>query len=327
LLFLETFVVLPPALQFYIKHQMQDILQQTINKSVTFEGIGLHSGKISKVRLTPSSNGIFFKRTDLKENNIIEANYKNVTSAKLCTTLENSFGSKVSTVEHLLAAFYIAGIDNVIIEINNEEIPIMDGSSKDFMEILKNAGIKKLNKKRKFLKILNKIELKDKGRSISIEPCDSNLEVNFQLNYKNQIIGKQKNYVNFSDDNLKHIYSSRTFCLFQDIEKIKEIGLAKGGSLDNAIVVDGEKIVNTSGLRYEKEFVNHKILDLAGDFLLSGYRILGKVNCYQGGHQLSNLFLRKLLKSKDSFSEIELENIQATKRTQVIPSLKLVVNA
>lgn len=306
---------------------MQDILQQTINKSVTFEGIGLHSGKISKVRLTPSSNGIFFKRTDLKENNIIEANYKNVTSAKLCTTLENSFGSKVSTVEHLLAAFYIAGIDNVIIEINNEEIPIMDGSSKDFMEILKNAGIKKLNKKRKFLKILNKIELKDKGRSISIEPCDSNLEVNFQLNYKNQIIGKQKNYVNFSDDNLKHIYSSRTFCLFQDIEKIKEIGLAKGGSLDNAIVVDGEKIVNTSGLRYEKEFVNHKILDLAGDFLLSGYRILGKVNCYQGGHQLSNLFLRKLLKSKDSFSEIELENIQATKRTQVIPSLKLVVNA
>lgn len=324
---METFVVLPPALQFYIKHQMQDILQQTINKSVTFEGIGLHSGKISKVRLTPSSNGIFFKRTDLKENNIIEANYKNVTSAKLCTTLENSFGSKVSTVEHLLAAFYIAGIDNVIIEINNEEIPIMDGSSKDFMEILKNAGIKKLNKKRKFLKILNKIELKDKGRSISIEPCDSNLEVNFQLNYKNQIIGKQKNYVNFSDDNLKHIYSSRTFCLFQDIEKIKEIGLAKGGSLDNAIVVDGEKIVNTSGLRYEKEFVNHKILDLAGDFLLSGYRILGKVNCYQGGHQLSNLFLRKLLKSKDSFSEIELENIQATKRTQVIPSLKLVVNA
>ena len=240
---METFVVLPPALQFYIKHQMQDILQQTINKSVTFEGIGLHSGKISKVRLTPSSNGIFFKRTDLKENNIIEANYKNVTSAKLCTTLENSFGSKVSTVEHLLAAFYIAGIDNVIIEINNEEIPIMDGSSKDFMEILKNAGIKKLNKKRKFLKILNKIELKDKGRSISIEPCDSNLEVNFQLNYKNQIIGKQKNYVNFSDDNLKHIYSSRTFCLFQDIEKIKEIGLAKGGSLDNAIVVDGEKIV------------------------------------------------------------------------------------
>jgi UDP-3-O-[3-hydroxymyristoyl] N-acetylglucosamine deacetylase len=308
---------------------MEDIFQHTINKIITFEGIGLHSGKKSKVRLIPSAEnqGIIFKRTDLKENNIIEANYENVSSAKLCTTLENSSGSKVSTVEHLLAAFYIAGVDNVIVEINNEEIPIMDGSSKDFIKLLNNIGTKKLNKKRKFLKILNKVELENEGRTISIEPNDLSFEIQFQLNYENNIIGKQKNSVNFTNDDLVDIYSSRTFCLHKDIEKIKELGLAKGGSLDNAVVVDDEKVLNEDGLRNEKEFVNHKILDLAGDFLLSGYRILGKVDCYQGGHLLSNKFLRKLLKYKNSFTEIELNNIELPKKTQLNQSIKIAINA
>ena len=308
---------------------MENIFQYTINKTIAFEGIGLHSGKETKVRLIPcvESQGIIFKRTDLKENNIIEANYKNVSSAKLCTTLENSSGSKVSTVEHLLAALYIAGIDNVIVEVDNEEIPIMDGSSKDFIKLLNNAGTKKINKKRKFLKVLNKVELQDGGRIISIEPNDLNFEIQFQLNYKNNIIGKQKNSVNFTNDDLADIYSSRTFCLYQDIEKIKELGLAKGGSLENAIVVDDKKVLNEDGLRNEKEFVNHKILDLAGDFLLSGYRILGKVDCYQGGHQLSNMFLRKLLESKNSFTEIELNSIELPKKTQLNQSIKIAVNA
>ena len=198
---------------------MQKVFQQTINKPIIFEGIGLHSGKISKVKLIPGTDnqGVVFKRTDLKEKNIIEANYNNVSSTKLCTTLENSSGVKVSTVEHLLAALYIFGVDNVMIEIDNEEIPIMDGSSKDFLEILSSIGIKKLNKKRKFLKVSNKIELEDNGRTISIEPSDFNFEVQFQLNYSNKIIGKQKNPVNFSTDDLTDVYSARTFCLFQDI--------------------------------------------------------------------------------------------------------------
>jgi len=308
---------------------MQDIFQQTINKSIAFRGIGLHSGMISKVRLIPGSKnqGIVFKRTDLKEKNIIQANYNNVSSTKLCTTLENSSGAKVSTVEHLLAAFYIVGIDNVIVEVDSEEIPIMDGSSKNFIEILKKVGTKKLDKKRKFLKILHKVELQDDGRSISIEPNNFNFEVAFQLNYSNSIIGKQKNSVNFSNDNLKDIYSSRTFCLFQDIEEIKKSGLAKGGSLENAVVVDDKKVINEDGLRNEKEFVNHKILDLAGDFLLSGYRILGKVDCYGGGHQLSNIFLRKLLKIKSSFTEIEINNVESTNKTPIIQPDKLAVNA
>ena len=294
---------------------MQKIYQQTIKKPIFFKGIGLHSGKISNVRLIPSeaNQGIIFKRTDVKENNIIKANFKNVTTTNLSTTLENSFGYKVSTVEHLLAAFYIVGIDNAIVEIDNEEIPIMDGSSKDFVEMLKKSGEKKLGTKRKFLKILKKVEFKEKEKTISIEPNDLSFEVNFQLNYSNDIIGKQENSINFFNDNLEDVYSSRTFCLFEDIENIKKRGLAKGGSLQNAIVVDKEKILNENGLRNKKEFVNHKILDLAGDFLLSGYRILGTVNCQQGGHQLSNLFLRKLLKSESSFVKIELNDIVLTK--------------
>ena len=207
---------------------MRNVFQTTINKPISFKGIGLHSGKISKVNLIPTdkNQGILFKRIDLKNNNIIRANYKNVSSAMLCTTLQNSSGCKISTVEHLLAAFYILGIDNVEVEVDNEEIPIMDGSSKDFIKILSQAGIKKLNKKRKYLKILKKIELEDKGRLISIEPSNLNFEVKFQLNYANNIIGKQKNTIDFTNENLEDVYSSRTFCLFQDIEKIKKNGLA-----------------------------------------------------------------------------------------------------
>ena len=290
------------------KCTMLKILQTTLKETVNFQGIGLHSGKKSKVSILPAkaNQGIIFKRVDLNNNNLIQANYKNVSSAKLCTTLENSSGAKVSTVEHLLAALYISEIDNAIIEINNEEVPIMDGSAKEFLKILNKAGIKNLNAKRKYLKILEKIEFVDGSRNISIEPSKTSFKVDFQLNYENRLIGKQRNLVNFQTDDLEDISSSRTFCLFEDIEKIKKIGLAKGGSLDNAVVVDQEKVLNDDGLRNEKEFVNHKILDLAGDFLLSGYRIVGKVVCFQGGHELSNMFLRKLLKSKSSYTTIEL---------------------
>ena len=304
---------------------MNSVYQKTLSKEVRFNGIGLHSGKKSEIRLLSAKedSGVIFKRIDLKKNNLIKAKYSNVTSAKLCTTLENVHGTKVSTVEHLLAAIYIAGIDNVIVEIDNEEVPIMDGSAKDFLETLGKHELIVQKRKRNYLKVLKKIELHDGERRISIEPSDT-FEVDFQLNYKNEIIGKQRNIVNIKNDNLEQIYCSRTFCLYQDIEKIKKIGLAKGGSLDNALVVDNDKVLNKGGLRNEKEFVNHKILDLLGDFVLSGHRILGKVNCYQGGHELSNKFLRKLMKNikKDSlflkikdhkFSNEKLINFQPEK--------------
>ena len=208
-----------------------------------------------------------------------------------------------------MAAFYILGIDNAIVEIDNEEVPIMDGSSKEFINILENKVLNNQIKK-KIFKILNKIELIDGSRKISIEPNNSSLEVNFQLNYNNKLIGKQKNNIDFQKDNLEEVLSSRTFCLYEDIEKIKKLGLAKGGTLENAVVVDRDKILNDGGLRNEKEFVNHKILDLAGDFLLSGHRIIGKVNCYQGGHELTNLFLRKIFSDKSNYKFIEIEDIE-----------------
>ena len=309
---------------------MHHIYQKTLSKNVTFQGIGLHSGKMSVVKILPSKSdtGILFKRVDLSEKNIIHATFTNVTSAKLCTTLENEHGVKVSTVEHLLAAFYISGIDNAVVEINNEEVPIMDGSAKDFLDILKRIDLIDLPKKRKYMKILSKIELVDGKRKILIEPNENTFEVNFQLDYNNKIIGKQKNTIDFQKDNLDDVSSSRTFCLYEDIEKIKKIGLAKGGSLDNALVIDNKKVLNKNGLRNKKEFVNHKILDLAGDFLLSGYRIIGKISCYQGGHELTNKFLRKLFNLKNSFTLIENKEVNIINKTiNTYKTDKIAVNA
>ena len=308
---------------------MNRIYQTTISSKASLIGVGLHSGNLSKINLYPSKedSGIIFKRIDLTKNNIVKANFSKVSSARLCTTLENDHGVKVSTVEHLLAALYIADIDNVLVEIDNEEVPIMDGSAKNFLEVFNNLEIKNLNKKRKYLKVLERVELTDGARKISIEPNDFTFEVDFQLNYKNKIIGKQRNKVNFQIDDLKDITDSRTFCLFEDIEKIKKNGLAKGGTLDNAIVVDDYKILNKEGLRNNKEFVNHKILDLAGDFLLSGHRVIGKIKCYQGGHQLTNIFLRKLFKEKSSTKLIELENIFISNKNNTDQTRKIAVNA
>ena len=317
------------ALDTHVVEPAAKIYQNTIKNVVTFNGTGLHSGKNTNVKLIPAAEneGINFKRIDFNKNNTIKADYKNVSSATLCTTLENRFGRKVSTVEHLLAALFICGIDNVTIEIDNEEIPILDGSAKEFINILKNADIKKQSARKKYLKVLNRIEYKDKDKKISIEPCSS-FEVDFALHYNNKIIGNQRNKINFTKDNLEDLIESRTFCLYEDIEKIKNIGLAQGGSLDNAIVVKDEKILNVNGLRNKKEFVNHKILDLAGDFILAGYNILGKVECYKGGHEFSNLFIREILeKNKHNFEIIEFKEKETKKISQKGYFTGLAVNA
>tara|TARA_B110000285_G_C15052098_1_gene577566 strand:+ start:452 stop:1378 length:927 start_codon:yes stop_codon:yes gene_type:complete len=303
--------------------------QKTILKETTFKGIGLHGGVKTIVKVIPASenHGIIFKRIDLDENNFVKANFENVSSAKLCTTLQNKFKVTVSTVEHLLAALYITGIDNALIEINNSEVPIMDGSSKEFVESINKVGTKSLKAKRKYLKITKKIELKENEKVISIEPNRDSLKVDFQLVYSNSLIGTQRNQINFSDEDLTDVYTSRTFCLYEDIEEIKKNGLAKGGSLENAVVVRDDKVLNEKGLRNSKEFVNHKILDLAGDFLLSGYRILGSVKCIQGGHSLSNQFLRAIFKEQSNFTVIEQKESATIKNYFKIPTNKLAVNA
>ena len=283
--------------------------QKTIKKKVSFSGVGLHSGKIVKICIKPSEpdTGIVFKRVDLKENNLIYPNFMNVSSTALCTTISNSHGAKVSTIEHLMGALFGLGIDNALIEIDNEEVPILDGSAKIFIEKIISAGIEVSNSPIKIIKINKEIKFSDGQRFISIKPSTLSLDIDFELKYKNKIIGNQRNKVKVYEDDLTQVYNSRTYCLYEDIELIKKKGLAKGGSLDNAIVVKEDKILNNEGLRNQKEFVNHKILDCIGDLFTSGYRMIGQVKCSQGGHYLTNQILRKVFSDTNNFSIIEFQ--------------------
>ena len=288
---------------------MSYLNQKTIKNSISFSGIGLHTGVDINVSIKPANpdTGIIFKRVDLDNNNIIYPNYLNVTNTSLNTTISNEFGVKVSTIEHLMGALFGLGIDNVIIELDNEEVPILDGSAKEFIEKIIPAGFEISEAPIKIIKINKKVEFKHENRSISIEPSKLSLDINFELNYKNPVIGKQNNKINVYEDNLEDIFNSRTFCLFEDIEAIKKVGLAKGGSLDNAIVVKDNKILNEGGLRNSKEFVNHKILDCIGDLFTSGYRIIGSVVCSKGGHYLTNELLKKVFENSQNFSIIEIK--------------------
>tara|TARA_B110000037_G_scaffold124936_1_gene142308 strand:- start:158 stop:1078 length:921 start_codon:yes stop_codon:yes gene_type:complete len=288
---------------------MSVLNQKTINKDITFKGVGLHSGLLATMTIKPSepNSGIIFKRIDLKKNNIIIPNVFNVSKAVFCTTISNEAGTSVSTIEHLMGALYGLGVDNAIIEIDNEEVPILDGSAKLFVEEISKTGIKKSDAPIKIVKIEKKIEFSDGNKIISIEPSKISLDIDFELKYENEFIGTQRNLVKVFESDLTDIYNSRTFCLFEDIEKLREMGLAKGGNLNNAVVVKNNEVLNENGLRNKKEFVNHKILDCMGDLYLAGYKIIGKIICSQGGHKLTNELLRKVFKDERNFSLVEIK--------------------
>jgi len=288
---------------------MSILNQKTIKAPIEFEGITLHKGKIAKVKILPAkpNSGIVFKRIDIKGDNLIEANFLNVSDATLCTTLTNKSGASVSTVEHLIAALYGKGVDNALIEIDNDEVPIKDGSSKFFVEKIDNVGLENSNTSIKIIKILKKIVLKDGKKTISMEPTKTSLEIDFEIKFNNPVIKNQRNIINVYETDLTDIFNSRTFCLYEDVEKLKKMNLAKGGSLENAIVVKNDKILNNEGLRNKKEFVNHKILDCMGDLYLSGHKIVGKLICSQGGHKLTNQLLRKIFSDNQNFSIFELK--------------------
>ena len=288
---------------------MSYLTQKTIKNNVSFNGVALHSGLDVNICIKPAEPnfGIVFKRVDFKENNLVYPNFMNVTNTSLNTTIENEFGVKVSTIEHLMGALFGLGIDNALIEIDNEEVPILDGSAKDFIEKIISSGLVVSESPIKIIKINKEIKFTDGERFISIEPSTLSLDIDFELKYKNTIIGNQKNKVKVFEDDLTDVYNSRTFCLFEDIELIKKNGLAKGGSLQNAIVVKDDEVLNPEGLRNDKEFVNHKILDCIGDLYTSGYRIIAKIKCSQGGHYLTNQLLRKVFENKDNFSILEIK--------------------
>ena len=295
---------------------MFESFQKTIKESVQLEGVGLHNGIKVNLSLIPAevNSGITFKRKDIEDSkNIIEASHKNVSASALCTKIKNSHDVSVSTIEHLMAAFYGEGIDNVVVDIDAPEIPIMDGSAFDFVEAIRSVGTQKQNSSRKFIKVLKKVELKDGPKHISIEPFEKDLIIDFEIIYKNPLIRTRRKEFKLSNGNLNSIYNSRTFCLYEDIDQIKSQGLAKGGSLENAIVVMENKILNEDGLRNRHEFVDHKILDCMGDLMLSGYRIFGHVKTSQGGHQLTTALLKEFFSNKTNW---EFESLEKKENNQ-----------
>ena len=296
--------------------------QKTINDTIKFQGVGLHNGINVNLTVKPASEnfGIKFCRTDISKENLIEANYQNVVEPVLCTKIKNNEGTTVSTVEHLMAAFFGEGIDNALVEIDSSEVPILDGSASEFVDAIRSVGLKEQKELRKFIKVLQKVEVKEGSKYISIEPLDNDLIVDFEIVYSNPLIRTRRKEFKLSDGDLTNIYNSRTFCLYEDIDFIKSQGLAKGGSLENAIVVKGNEILNDDGLRNRHEFVYHKILDCLGDLMLSGYRIFGHVKTSQGGHALTNKLLLKLFSEKSNWSLESANSVE--KNNQIEESLK-----
>ena len=288
---------------------MSYLTQKTIKNNVSFSGVALHSGLDVNICIKPAEPnfGIVFKRVDLSNNNLVYPNFLNVTNTSLNTTIENEFGVKVVTIEHLMGALFGLGIDNALVEIDNEEVPILDGSAKEYIQKIQLTGLKVSEAPIKIIKINNKIEYSDGKRYIAIQPSTLSLEIDFELKYKNLVIGNQRKKVKVYEDDLTDVFNSRTFCLYEDIEFIKKNGLAKGGSLENAIVVKDTKILNPEGLRNNKEFVNHKILDCIGDLYTSGYRMIAAITCSQGGHYLTNQLLRKVFQNDKNFSILEIK--------------------
>ncbi len=299
--------------------------QKTLKDKFELKGVGLHNGIEATLKVKPlkANSGIVFKRIDIKDNNIIHADFKNVIEPILCTKLQNSHGVSISTVEHLMAAFYGEGIDNALIEVNAPEIPIMDGSALEFVDAIRSVGIETQDEERKFIKVLKKVEVKDGPKFISIEPLTEDLIIDFELIYKNPLIRTRRKEFKLSSTDLGAIYNSRTFCLYEDIDNIKRMGLAKGGSLDNAIVVQDDKILNDNGLRNRHEFVNHKILDCLGDIMLSGNRIFGHIKTSQGGHALTNKLLKKFFSDKGNWICAKFQEIQNQKQNTYNNSVAL----
>lgn len=285
-------------------------MQHTIKHSIEIKGIGLHSGCESVLKIEPASQntGIIFNRSDLIRQNPIRALYSNVIDTKNCTCLGLSPQNVISTIEHLMAVLYVLGIDNAQISVNNPEVPILDGSGKIFYEILKNVELEAQNAPRRYLKVKKEITFTDdKGSSVTLSPSPI-FQICFDIDFPSPIVGHQSFNDEITEEKfVTEIAPCRTFCEKYQVDYLQSIGLIKGGSLENAVVLDGEKILNPEGFRLPNECVNHKVLDTIGDLYTSGYYILAKVVANKSGHYHNNEVLKKLFASKDSYEVIEGE--------------------
>ena len=283
-------------------------MQQTVKQPLTIEGIGLHSGckAIMTIHPAPENFGIVFKRVDLEGQPELKGLYSQIVDTRNCSCLGDKNGNVVSTIEHLMGALYMKGIDNALIEINNPEIPIMDGSAKVFADIFKDVELVAQNAPRRYLKVKKEVVFADdKGNTISLSPSDK-LHIHFAIDFPSKIVGHQEFDADIEAQVFeKEIAPCRTFCEKYQVDYLQSIGLIKGGSLENAVVLDGETILNKGGFRVQNECVNHKVLDAIGDLYTSGYRILGCLEASKTGHFHTNELLKKLFADKSNYEIIE----------------------
>ncbi len=277
-------------------------LQRTLSKSISVSGTGVHSGKQTHLTLNPApeNHGIKFRRVDLPGTHDIQALFKRVVDTSLATVLGIN-GAIVSTIEHLMACFAGLEIDNALVEVDDYEIPIMDGSAKVFTQLIQDAGIVEQAAPKHFLIVKKPIKVTDNDKSVIIypEPC---FKITCRIDFDHPLIGEQEITFDRAKNNFeKDISCARTFGFMQDIELLKKFSLGKGGSLDNAIILDKNKILNKEGLRYPDEFVRHKLLDSLGDFSLLGMPIRGHIVTHKSGHTLNHLFIEKFLENKDAW--------------------------
>lgn len=276
------------------------MLQKTISKAISIDGIGVHSGKLCSITINPASEntGILYK----KDADEIESKYSNVTNTTMCTTISNKSGCSVAVVEHLSAAFYALGISNAIIDVHGDEIPFLDGSCKKFVDLIIETGITEQKSECKSLKILKSVKIGNESRWASLSPAESFI-INLTCDFSSKGLKSEPLSFDFSkDDFSKDISAARTFGFFSEVEFLRKNNLARGASFENTLVFDDNgKPMNEDGLRYENEHVRHKILDIVGDLSLSQYRIIGKYNGFCSGHQINNALLFELFKDKSNF--------------------------
>jgi UDP-3-O-[3-hydroxymyristoyl] N-acetylglucosamine deacetylase len=308
--------------------EVKYIHQKTIAKKVSMQGIGLHSGKAVKLSLLPASenSGVIFKRTDVSESEaLVFADFRAVSATMLGTTLENKFGVEVATIEHLMAALWGMEIDNVLVEVNSPEIPIMDGSSAPFVELVKRAGVLTQAAPRKILRILDEIRVGDKKKYAKLIPSEKSnfggFSVRFEIDFDDKAIARQKNEFNFEAKTfVDEIARARTFCMKRDVDTMHAAGLARGGSLENAVVVDDGKVLNPEGLRFTDEALRHKVLDSIGDLFLAKHRIQGGFIGYKSGHKINNEALRTLFENDKAWELVDEVQASGLRTSDVLLS-------
>ena len=285
--------------------------QRTLRRSVMCEGVGVHSGEKVRLRLLPApeNTGIVFIRTDLKNGaRVIPARWDHVVETQLCTVIGNAAGGRVATIEHLMAALAAYGLDNALIEIDGPEVPVMDGSAEAFVALLDDGGFKKQKATRRVIEILTPVEVTHNGKIARLSPSVE-ARYSFDIDFNRVAVGHQSHAVTLSPDDFRdEISRARTFGFYEEVDQLRKMGFARGGSLENAIVIKDDKILNADGLRYENEFVRHKILDAIGDLALAGLPIRGHFHGVCSGHALNNRLLHALFAQPTAFRIVEAES-------------------